>query len=109
MEGVEKSAIKSQSEAESAWKGYWAQTQVRKTGSISVYAPLPQLPLFNCLLTHLFWNLLSSVSSSTGLRLTLPRQIGEILVVCKGQREPVAMQGVEEGLGEGKWVDWALK
>lgn len=76
---------------------------------ISVYAPLPQLPLFNCLLTHLFWNLLSSVTSSTGLRLTLPRQIGEILVVCKGQREPVAMQGVEEGLGEGKWVDWALK
>lgn len=33
VEGVEKSAIKSQSEAESAWKGYWAQTQVRKTGS----------------------------------------------------------------------------
>lgn len=30
-------------------------------------------------------------------------------MVCKGQREPVAMQGVEEGLGEGKWVDWALK
>ena len=30
-------------------------------------------------------------------------------MVCKGQREPVALQGVEEGLGEGKWVDWALK
>ena len=33
VEGVEKSAIKSQSEAESAWKGYWAQTQLRKTRS----------------------------------------------------------------------------
>ena len=33
--------------------------------------------------------------------LTLPRQAGEILVLCKGQREPAALHGVEEGLGEG--------
>lgn len=48
----------------------------------------PFLEFFNfCLFTHRLQ--------------TLPRQAGEILVLCKGQREPVALQGVEEGLGEG--------
>ena len=64
--------------------------------SMSTHAPpRPNSPSS----THLFWKLLASVSSSTGFR--LPRQAGEILALCKGQREPVVLQAVEEGLDEG--------
>ena len=39
MEKVERSdTSECQSEAESAWKGYWAQTQVRKTKSQAISA-----------------------------------------------------------------------
>ena len=67
--------------------------------SMSTHAPPPPPPPNSPTSTHLFWKLLASVSSSTGFR--LPRQAGEILALCKGQREPVVLQAVEEGLDEG--------
>lgn len=66
-------------------------------GTSSLFTLL--LPLIKCLLTHLFGDLLASVCSSTGFRFTLPRQGGKILRVCQGQKELVALQEMEEGLG----------
>lgn len=49
-------------------------------------SPHPILPIFNDLLTHLYWALSASVCSSTGLRLTLPRQVGKIPQEAAGDR-----------------------